>query len=516
MNESRSHKSLLNAQIGLLFYFLTLALSFFSRKIFLENLSAEFIGLTGTLTNILGFLNLAEFGISSAISFFLYKPIQSQNREKISELISLFGYMYHKIGSFILFGGIVVSLFFPFIFKQTALEYGIIYFSFYCYLSSSLIAYFINYRQILLTADQKNYVVTAYFQTANILKTLLQIYLSSHFKNLYLWVSIEFVFNIIGCIILNWKINKEYPWLSSRISEGKELLKNNPELLIYTKQIFIHKIKDFLLNRSDEIMIFAFVSLKMVAYYGNYSLIIAKINQIIATALDSVSAGVGQMISEGNQEKNLEVFWELMSIRYFIGGVVVFSLFHLIEPFITLWLGVEYTLGPTILVLLLITTFIMQTRGVVDTFNHSHGLYADVWTAWVEGIINLSVTIITASIWGIPGILIGKISSILPIIVFWKPYYLFSAGFKLPISIYWKETIRYYILFIVTFTLFSILAKSLPFIPDLNFLSFILYATCLVIPFCICYFILFLCFSKGMKKFINRFSIIHKLKNKIS
>ena len=124
MNESRSYKSLLNAQIGLIFYLVTLALSFVSRKIFLDNLGVEFIGLTGTLTNILGFLNLAEFGIGSAISFFLYKPLQIADRGRISELISIFGYVYRKIGCMIGAGGIVVSLFFPLIFKQTPMEFG--------------------------------------------------------------------------------------------------------------------------------------------------------------------------------------------------------------------------------------------------------------------------------------------------------------------------------------------------------------------------------------------------------
>ena len=249
MNESRSYKSLLNAQMGLIFYLVTLALSFVSRKIFLDNLGVEFIGLTGTLTNILGFLNLAEFGIGSAISFFLYKPLQVADRGRISELISIFGYVYRKIGCMIGAGGIVVSLFFPLIFKQTPMEFGIIYFVFYCYLGSSLIGYFINYRQVLLTADQKNYIVTAYFQTASIIKTLVQILLAWYFKKLFIWISIEFLFSIISCLILNWKIDKEYPWLKSNLSDGKRLLEKNPRLFVYTRQIFIHKIKDFLLFR---------------------------------------------------------------------------------------------------------------------------------------------------------------------------------------------------------------------------------------------------------------------------
>ena len=90
----RVRKSIKNAEVNLLFYFLSVLLSFFSRKIFLDCLGAEFIGLSGTISNILGYLNLAELGIASCISFHLYKPLQENNHEKIQEIISIFGYIH--------------------------------------------------------------------------------------------------------------------------------------------------------------------------------------------------------------------------------------------------------------------------------------------------------------------------------------------------------------------------------------------------------------------------------------
>ncbi|WP_353334000.1 lipopolysaccharide biosynthesis protein [Bacteroides sedimenti] len=512
MSGSRLHKSILNARVGLLFYFLTLILSFFSRKIFLDCLGADFIGLTGTLQNILGILNLAELGIGSCISFFLFKPLQEDNREKMMEIMSVFGYLYRKIGSIIGLGSIVVSLFFPFIFQKTIFDSGIIYFAFFSYMGSSLIGYFINYRQILLTADQKNYIVSAYFQTANIIKTLIQITLAYYYRNLYLWVFIEFVFGIISCIILNWKINKEYPWLKTKINDGKLLLKKYPEILINTKQIFVHKIKDFLLNKSDEIMVFAFVSLKMVAFYGNYTMIINKVLVMFITALDGASAGVGNLVAEGNKKNIVKVFWELMSIRYFIAGIVIFSFYHLLEPFIIWWLGPQYLLDHTILILLLVNLFIMQTRGVVDIFNHSYGQYADTWAAWAEGIINLTITILTAIHWGIIGILLGKIISTCIIITIWKPYYLFTQGIRMPVKLYWKGTLKYYVIFIFTFIVITLLSGFLPFHPSQSLSQLIIYAVFTVVPFTIVYFLLILWKAPGMFHFINRFPIFNRLK----
>ena len=113
MSESRVHKSLLNAKVNLVFYFLSLFFSFYSRKIFLECLGDNFIGLTGTLGNILGLLNLAEFGIGTCISYFLFKPLQCKDQTAIREIISVFGYVYRMIGMGIGLIATVISLFFP-------------------------------------------------------------------------------------------------------------------------------------------------------------------------------------------------------------------------------------------------------------------------------------------------------------------------------------------------------------------------------------------------------------------
>lgn len=380
----RVHKSMLNAEVNLVFYFLSLFFAFFSRKIFLDCLGAEFIGLTGTLNSILGYLNLSELGISACVGYFLFKPLQSNNRQEIQEILSLLGYLYNWIGAIIFGGAVIVSLFFPLIFAKAELGFGIIYFAFYSFLGSSLIGYFINYRQILLSADQKNYLVAIYYQSANLAKIALQIFLAYHYRNLYLWVAVEFLFGIIGCIILNWKINKEYPWLKVNKKEGKALLRKYPEIITKTKQVFIHKIKDFVLVRSDELFIFLFVSLKMVAYYGNYMIIISKLISLFSAVTGSVGASIGNLVAEGNKERMMSIFWEYTTIQHTIATIICFSLYNFLEPFVAHWLGTEYIMDHQILVLLVIFIYITNSRGSVDAFNYAHGLYADVWSAWAE------------------------------------------------------------------------------------------------------------------------------------
>ena len=89
----------------MLFYVLSIVLTFFSRRVFLECLGTEFIGLTGMLTNIMSFLSVAELGIGTSIVYFLYKPLQEDNHAKINEIMSMLAYLYRCIGYIIGAGG---------------------------------------------------------------------------------------------------------------------------------------------------------------------------------------------------------------------------------------------------------------------------------------------------------------------------------------------------------------------------------------------------------------------------
>lgn len=331
--------------------------------------------------------------------------------------------------------------------------------------------------------------------------------LARKYGNPYIWIAVELAFGILYSLILRWKVRRVYPWLKTCTRNGAALKRQYPDILIRTKQVFIHKIKDFLLMQSDQIFVFAFDSLSMVAYYGNYTLITTRITGLFTTTMDSITAGIGNLIAEGNRQKILSVFWELMAFRYFLAGIIVFCCYHLINSFISLWLGSEYILENSIVVLLMIYVFIMITRGTVDMFNTAFGLYADTWAAWTEVILNVGITLSTAFYLGINGILLGKIISTSLIIALWKPYYLFSRGLRASYLLYWKKTFPLLLAFAISYAAFHFISK--PFLTlfpghSSSFGSWLSYAVCLCAPFSVCYGILLLCISQGARDLLRR------------
>lgn len=494
---------MLNARVNLIFYFLTLALSFFSRKIFLDTLGADFVGLTGTLQNLLGFLNLAELGIGSAIGYVLYKPLFDHDETKINEIISVFGYLYRWIGKIILIAGCILACFLPLIFPNTEFDLGLIFFAYFSFLASSLIGYFANYKQTLLGADQKNYVVTAYFQTAAIIKTIIQMALAYYTGNYYLWVIVELSFGIIYSFILNWKINQVYPWLKSEVSQGRILFKKYPEVMKYTKQLFVHKISAFVQFQISPFLIYLFVSLQTVAFYSNYTLIIDKMNQLLNNLFGSVSAGIGNLIAEGNSQKVIQIFWELMAMRFFIVGIAIFGFYQLMSPFILLWLGEEYVLPKSISILLIINFFISLSKGT-DSFLYGYGLFNDTWAPVSESIIYIIVALIGGYYCGLIGVIWGSTISLFIIVGMWKPYFLFVKGFKQNVCLYWVEWIKYVAILVVSITLCTEVIQKDVSIRTTSWFDFIQDSLLIMFLFSTTYAIFMYVLSKSFRHILKR------------
>lgn len=506
-SSSRTARSLMNAKVNLGFYLLVLVLTFFSRKIFLDCLGKDFLGITGVLGNILGMLNLAEMGIGAAVSFALYKPLYDDNKERVIDVIGLFGYFYKWVGGFVAIAAVIVSVFLPVMLENEGVPLLVAYVAFYSFLISSLLSYFVNYKQIVFSADQRQYLISIYSQSANLVKLIIQMSVAYFYASYYAWILIELSFGILYCIVLQCKLKHHYPWLTNSSIPGKELVKENPDILKRTRQVFIHKLKDFLLTQCDQIFVFAYVSLGMVAMYGNYVMLIGRLTSLFTVTMDSIWASVGNLVAEGNKERILSVFWEMHALRFFIGGLLAFGTYSFTDDFICLWLGPEYVLDSTILILLCVNLYIMFVRGPVDMFNGAYGQFADTWSAWTEGVVNLGLVLILGPIWGISGILTGKVVSIFFLVFIWKPCYLFVWGIKSSLWTYWYATVKLMIVSALScggaYWLLSV-CKGLAFFNACTWMSWIVFAVAGIVVYCSIASILTLVVSNGFRCVIQR------------
>lgn len=439
MGASRVGNSIRNGMAGMFYYCLNLCLNFISRKVFLDYLGAEVLGLNTTATNLLQFLNLAELGIGFAVAFSLYEPIAKDDKNAINEIIALQGGLYKRIALFIIAGAFILSLFFPLIFEKTPLPLWYAYASFGVLLFSSLLTYFVNYKQILLTASQQAYKITFSYKMVMLVKVVVQIILIKYLENGYVWWLItEGSFAIIGSAVLSWIVRKTFPYIENVKQPFKELNKKYPVIVQKVKQLFCHKIADFAVTQTSPLIIYAFLSLTVVTYYGNYMMIISGAVLLMTEVFNGLSASVGNLIAEGNKQRIISVFYELFCLRFLLTAAACIAAYFLSDPFISVWIGPQYILGNDTLVLLVIYMYFRLSRGVVDSFINGYGLFKDIWAPFAEAIINLGGSIVGGYFWGLNGIIAGTILSQITILFLWKPYFLFKEGIKYSIGGYVK------------------------------------------------------------------------------
>ena len=168
---SRTEYSLLNMVTGIIGYGVNTVIGFVCRIVFVRMLSAEYLGISGLFTNILSMLSLAELGISSAITFALYKPIAEDDEEKISSIMRFYRMAYIFIGIAVAIVGLAILPFLDVIIKDAPDIKENIYLLYLLYLFNTVISYFFSYRQSLLTAMQRQYIVTGYNYIITILST---------------------------------------------------------------------------------------------------------------------------------------------------------------------------------------------------------------------------------------------------------------------------------------------------------------------------------------------------------
>jgi O-antigen/teichoic acid export membrane protein len=510
---SRVALTIKNAWIALVFQLIYVAIQFFSRDIFLEKLGDSFIGTVETLKSILQFLNLSELGIGAAVGFSLYRPIFDNNREHINEIIGYLGFLYKRIGFFVLISALILMLFFPLFFKNTDVSLPIILFLFTALLVSNLVSYFFAYYMFLLDADQKGYINLTINQSVFILRLVLQCIVLIYLEDIILWITLELVTPFIYIFILRKKIRKVYPWLSFNLKVTKEIRTNNKDLLKKIKQLSFHKLGTFVSNSTDNIIIFSFISPATVAFVSNYQMVMSNVNSLVGKLFQGTNASVGNLVAENNIKDMLKVFWEFMALRFLIAGCTSILLFIGFDSLISLWLGDKYILSKSVLLVLIIIFFMLQVRQPIDSFIQAYGLYDDIWSPVIQSVINLVFSIIFVIKYGVLGVFLGTMISQFIIVMLWRPFFMFTYGFKLNHWLYWKGFGLHLIYFGLTYVLYK--ASSQHLILEKSTSLFELFYKMFIfgVLFFSIYFAILSIFSRGFKNLLRR--IYDMIKNKI-
>lgn len=470
-------------------------------------LGADIAGLNSLYTSLIGLLNVAELGVGVAVGYSLYKPLSLRDFNKINSIMLLFKYYYHRIAKLVMILGIVLSIFLPILIKgQVDIKSAYVYY--FIYLINCAISYLFTYKQTLIIADQKQFKIAYVLNVTKILKLIFQCILIVYTESFLLWLIIEILFNIIGMILANRKIDLEYKsvFKISNTNTINEIKKDNFEIGKNIRNVFFHKIASFVIFQTDSIVITIFSTLKETGIYANYMMILNALVGLLNTAIGSIMPSIGNLIAEESDEKSYNTFRVLFLFDNLIALFVSLVTYYIINEFVIFWVGDEYIFPKYIIMTLILNLYIQISRGSIDRFKDGYGIYWDIYAPIIESLVNLIFSVFLAMKIGIVGVFIGTIISNLLIVVMWKPYVVFKNGFKQKISKYVIQSLNIYFRNILIITIVGYMYNNI-FIKisiENQFLSIVIHS--MILGF-LCIFMIFLLFYnlKEFKELINLF-----------
>lgn len=432
---SRTKNTVLNFLSKSFVLILSTVLSFISRTIFIKILGNSYLGVNGLLSNVLMMLSLSELGIGTAITFSLYKPIAENNKDGIKSLMHFYKNAYRVIGVFVFVLGIILMLFLDYLVPNPG-NVTNLRLIFIIYVVNSTLSYFITYKNTLLIADQKEYLLLKSNTFFSILNIVLQIVSLILFKDYIIYLLVNVVVSFIQRVYVNYYITQLYPYLNDK--EYNKLDKSELKtIIVNVKAMICHKIGDYCINGTDNIIISMFHQIISVGIYSNYNLIFTSVNGFIGMIYSSMTASMGNFIASESDERKLEIYKVIDFIGFWLYGFSAVCFYNLITPFITLWIGSENLLNQSILIVLVINNYMFGMRVPLFTIKSAAGVYnQDKFVPMIQSIVNLVVSIILIQKIGLIGVFLGTlISGLVPSI--YRPYIVYKEVFKInPVSYY--------------------------------------------------------------------------------
>ena len=505
--KSRTKNSIFNAGSNFIVYFLKTLLNFIVRTIFIKTLGELYLGVNGLLSNVLSMLSLADLGVSSAISFCLYKPLADNDYNKVSQTMTFFKKVYEIIGIIVAIFGTILYFFLDDIIKEydSIPQLNIIY---VLYLINTVSTYYTSYKEVLIIADQKAYKLTKINILFTILLYFLQAIVLLIFKNFIVYLIVQFFIQILQKVATNIFVSRQYDKIDFNCKTKIEkstlnIIKKN------VKAMMLHKIGDYCINGTDNIIISNMINVSTVGYYSNYNMIITMINSIITMIYNNLTASFGNLLVKEDKMKSLDIFKKIDFFAFILYSFCGIMFACLASRFIEIWVGNKYVLDSITVMLISFNFFFTGTRVACTTVRNAAGLYSeDKWVPIWQSIINIVFSISLAKFIGLNGVIIGTIiSSILPNI--YRMYILYKNIFKEKYSQYLKTYYIPYILYFIITMVIIYLINS--FINVNGILGFILVLVISLVLYSISLIAIFHGYSE-MTFFID---IIKKVKRKL-
>ena len=440
MNSSRQKNVKKNLLAGTINKVVGTLSPFVVRSIIIYMLGEQFLGLSSLFESILQVLNLAELGFTSAVGFSLYKPFSENDDDSICALLLFYRKIYRIVGLIILAAGIMLMPFVPLIIKGGYPDSINIYILYLLYLINTVISYLMfSYKRVILTAAQQVGILNTINTIISLTRCIAQFVVLYLWKNYYVFFLCVIISTFFDNIVVAYITKKKFPMYICR-GEIDDVTKQSIKKQVYG--LAVSKICTTTRNSFDNIFLSAFCGLVDVAIYSNYFWVHTAVLNFFNMAKEAFVASVGNSIVERRVEQNYIDFKRINVAFLFVVDFSTICLICLYTPFMKIWTKNRLVADEIIPILFGVYFFVISAGIVRSLYQAARGVWWNLrWISAGEAVCNVLLNAILGKMYGMLGILVATIITIVIFGFVLNAHQLFKDYFKMGEKAYYLEII---------------------------------------------------------------------------
>ncbi len=420
-----------NVFVGVAMQIVALLCSFAVRTAFIYILSKEYLGVNSLFTSVLSYLSLAELGVGTGISVFLYKPLVDNDHERIKTLMAFYKKCYMLIGVVILIIGLALIPFLDYLVNgelPSDLNLTIVYCMF---LVNSVSSYFFSYRTALLDADQKSYITNLISQIFTIIKDAVLLLVLLFVKDYYVYLVGQIVSTLVMYVYIYIKTNKMYPYLKEK-NVTPITKEERHAIYVNISSLMIYKIAAVVLSASDNIIISSMIDIGAVAILSNYNLITNAVKTILTKVSSAFTPTAANFKESGaSPDEQEEVFRSSYMVMFIIYSFCAVCLAVFFNRVIDIWIGEDYLFSQAAVLAIVFYFYLDGVGAITGNYRTIYKLFNENRVSPViAAILNIVLSIVLGHFWGVLGVLVATPIARLATYSWVDPYLLYKKAFK--------------------------------------------------------------------------------------
>lgn len=325
----RRKKLIINTLTAILNQVITLFCGFILPRQILLAYGSEINGLVNSITQFLGIITFLDMGIGSVVQSSLYKPLAENDTQKINGIVGEAKKFFSTIAKILILYTIVLIIFYPNIIENQQSKSEVTILIFVISLSTISQYFFGITSQLLLNADQKNYICLITQSLTTIINTIVCVCCIKKGIGVTTVKLISSIVLLIRPIALYIYVKKKYNLHKcDRIKE--DFLKDKWSA---TAQ----HIATTIVDKTDTVILSFLSNLNNVSIYSVYHLVVFGIYQAFLVLISGIQSFLGDVFAKNEMEKFNKFFGIFeFAIHNFI-SVIFGCTIVLILPFIKIY-----------------------------------------------------------------------------------------------------------------------------------------------------------------------------------